>query len=168
MQSMRIGLIADTHGFLDEALFEYFSQCDEVWHAGDFGSVEVLERLRQFKPVRGVYGNIDGPELRSQLAEDLRWTCEGLRVYMTHVGGYPGRYDPRAKKIVLETKPGLFVCGHSHILKVMRDLNLNLIHMNPGACGNAGWHQVRTGLRFTVAAGKVDGVEEIELGRRGL
>ena len=167
MQSMRIGLIADTHGFLDETLFEYFSQCDEVWHAGDFGSLEVLERLRQFKPIRGVYGNIDGSELRSQFAEDLHWTCEGLHVYMTHVGGYPGRYDPRAKKIILETKPGLFVCGHSHILKVMRDLKLNLIHMNPGACGNAGWHQVRTALRFTVAAGKIDGLETIELGRRG-
>jgi len=162
---MRIGLIADTHGFLDETLSEYFSQCDEVWHAGDFGSVKVLQRLRQFKPVRGVYGNIDGPEVRSQLVEDLHWTCEGLQVYMTHIGGYPGRYDPRAKKIILNTQPGLFVCGHSHILKVMRDLNQNLIHMNPGACGNAGGHQVRTCLRFRAAAGKVDGVEAIELGK---
>lgn len=165
---MRIGLIADTHGFLDKTLFECFSQCDEVWHAGDFGSIEILERLRQFKPLRGVYGNIDGPEVRNQLMQDLHWTCEGLRVYMTHVGGYPGRYDSRAKKIILNAKPSLFICGHSHILKIMRDLNLNLIHMNPGACGNAGWHQVRTGLRFTVTAGKVDGVEAIELGRRGL
>jgi predicted phosphodiesterase len=150
MQSMRIGLIADTHGFLDETLFSYFSQRDEVWHAGDFGSVKVLKRLRQFKPVRGVH-----------------WTCGGPSVYMTHVGGYPGRYDPRAKRIVLDTKPSLFACGHSHSLKVMRDLNPNLIHMNPGACGNAGFHQVRTGLRLTVAAGKIIGVEAIEFGRRG-
>jgi len=167
MQSMRIGLIADTHGFLDEALFEYFSQCDEIWHAGDFGSVEVLERLREFKPIRGVYGNIDGPEIRNRLAEDLHWNCEGLRVYMTHIGGYPGRYHARAKKLILETRPDLFVAGHSHILKVMRDSKLNLLHMNPGACGNAGWHTMRTGLRFTVAAGKIAGVEAIQLGKRG-
>jgi len=167
MESMRIGLISDTHGFLDQALFEYFSQCDEVWHAGDFGIVEVLERLRQFKPTRGVYGNIDGPEIRAELAEDLNWTCEGLRVYMTHIGGYPGRYDPRAKQIVLATKPGLFICGHSHVLKVTRDFKLKLVHMNPGACGNSGWHLMRTGLRFTVAEGKLADVEAIQLGRRG-
>jgi putative phosphoesterase len=164
---MRIGLIADTHGFLDEALFGYFSQCDEIWHAGDFGSVEVLERLRQFKPLRGVYGNIDGPEVRSQLTEDVQWTCEGLRIYMTHIGGYPGRYEPRAKKIILDTRPDVFISGHSHILKVMRDSKLNLLHMNPGACGNAGWHSMRTGLRFTVAASKITDVEAIQLGKRG-
>ena len=164
---MRIGLIADTHGFLDESLFEYFSECDEVWHAGDFGGAEVLERLRQFKPTRGVYGNIDGQDIRSQLAEDLHWTCEGLRVYMTHIGGYPGRYDPRAKKILLSAQPGLFICGHSHILKVMRDSKLNLLHMNPGACGRSGWHAIRTGLRFTVTKGKVVDLEAIQLGKRG-
>ena len=164
---MRIGLISDTHGFLDESLFKYFLQCDEVWHAGDVGTLEVLEHLRQFKPIRGVYGNIDGPEIRAQLAEDLHWECEGLRVYMTHIGGHPSRYDPRVKKVLLTKKPGLFICGHSHILKVMRDSRLNLVHMNPGACGNSGWHLVRTGLRFTVAAGKISDVEAIEMGKRG-
>jgi uncharacterized protein len=167
IDSMRIGLISDTHGFLDPTLLEYFSQCDEVWHAGDFGTEEVLGRLRQFKPTRAVYGNIDGAEIRSQLTEDLDWTCEGLPVFMTHIGGYPGRYNPRAKQILLATKPGLFVCGHSHILKVMRDPRLGLLHMNPGACGNFGSHLMRTALRFSVAAGKLADVEAIELGKRG-
>ena len=113
---MRIGLLSDSHGFLDEAIFAYFAQCDEVWHAGDFGPVEVLDRLRQFKPTRGVYGNIDGAELRAGLPEHLHWECEGVQVYMTHIGGYPGAYDNRARAEILNRKPGLFICGHSHIL----------------------------------------------------
>ena len=164
---MRIGLLSDTHGFLDEAVFTYFSQCDEVWHAGDFGSVEILDRLKAFKPTRGVYGNVDGAELRAELPQDLAWDCEGAEIYMTHIGGYPGNYDMRAKKQLLRVQPDLFICGHSHILQVMRDPALRMLHMNPGACGHHGWHAVRTMLRFTVEAGKISGVEAIELGPRG-
>jgi putative phosphoesterase len=164
---MRIGLLSDTHGFLDEAVFQHFAECDEVWHAGDFGKSEILDRLREFKPLRGVYGNVDGAQLRTELAADLVWECEGVRVYMTHIGGYPGNYDARAKQEIRRLEPGLFICGHSHILKVMRDPALGLLHMNPGACGHHGWHLVRTLLRFNVQAGKISGVEAIELGPRG-
>jgi putative phosphoesterase len=164
---MRIGLLSDTHGFLDEAIFGHFAECDEIWHAGDFGTPEVLDRLKNFKPVRGVCGNVDGAELRAGLPEDLVWECEGLGVYMTHIGGYPGNYDRRAGKELRRLRPGLFICGHSHILKVMRDPALGLVHMNPGACGHHGWHLVRTVLRFTVEAGRISGLEAIELGPRG-
>ncbi len=164
---MRIGLLSDTHGFLDDAIFRYFAECDELWHAGDFGTVEILDRLRAFKPVRGVYGNVDGSELRADLPEHLAWDCEGVSVFMTHIGGYPGNYEPGARTELRRLRPQLFLCGHSHILKVMRDPDLGLIHMNPGACGHRGWHSVRTLLRFTVDSGKVSGVEAIELGPRG-
>jgi putative phosphoesterase len=163
---MRIGLLSDTHGFLDETLFTHFEKCDELWHAGDFGLVDLLDRLRAFKPVRGVFGNIDGPEIRADLPLDLEWECEGLRVYMTHVGGYPGNYDRRAKRELERRKPGLFICGHSHITRIMRDQKLNLLHMNPGACGRVGWHLKRTALRFSVDCGKIGNVELIELGTR--
>ena len=163
---MRIGLLSDTHGWLDEAVFSYFETCDEVWHAGDFGSMEVVERLRGFRPLRAVYGNIDGAALRKEAGRDLVWDCEGLRVYMTHIGGYPGHYDARAKKVLLKERPGLFVCGHSHILRVMRDPGLGLIHLNPGACGSHGWHKARTVLRFSVEAGRIGALEAIELGMR--
>lgn len=162
-----IGLLSDTHGFLDDGIFHHFAECDEIWHAGDFGPVAVLDRLREFKTVRGVYGNIDGAELRAELKRDLVWNCEGLTVYMTHIGGYPGNYDVRARKQIEQVKPGLFLCGHSHIMKVMRDQQRGLIHMNPGACGNQGWHTVRTLLRFTVESAKISGVQAIELGTRG-
>lgn len=164
---MRIGLLSDTHGFLDDAVFQHFAECDEVWHAGDFGSLEVLDRLRNFKLLRGVYGNVDGAQLRADLPRDLVWECEGVSVYMTHIGGYPGNYDARAGKELRRLRPGLFICGHSHILKVMRDQALGLVHMNPGACGHNGWHVVRTLLRFSVEAGKISGVQAIELGTRG-
>ena len=164
---MRIGLLSDTHGFLDEAVFAYFAECDEIWHAGDFGSLELLDRLKTFKPTRGVYGNVDGAELRVAVPQNLDWDCEGLRVFMTHIGGYPGNYDARAKKELIRIRPGLFICGHSHILKVMRDQKLGLLHMNPGACGHNGWHTVRTMLRFTVEKGEISAVEAIELGPRG-
>jgi uncharacterized protein len=165
--SVRIGLLSDTHGFLDDALFRHLAECDEIWHAGDFGGVEILDRLQEFKPARGVFGNIDGPELRARLPQDLVWDCEGVRVYMTHIGGYPGNYDRRARTELQRLRPGLFICGHSHILKVARDRTLELLHMNPGACGHQGWHLVRTLLRFTVENGKISQVEAIELGPRG-
>lgn len=169
---MIVGLISDTHGFLDEALLGHLNDCDEIWHAGDLGSggsgpFGLLERLKSFKPVKAVYGNVDGAEIRTELPTDLAWECEGVRVYMTHIGGYPGNYDRRAKAGLLREKPDLFICGHSHILRVMRDPNLNLLHMNPGACGHNGWHKVRTALRFTVDKGKVADVVAIELGPRG-
>ena len=164
---MRIGLLSDTHGFLDDAVFRHFAECDEIWHAGDFGTIDVLDRLKAFKPLRGVYGNVDGAQLRAGLPEDLVWECEGLNVYMTHIGGYPGNYDRRARREVHRLRPGLFICGHSHILKVMRDKTLGLVHMNPGACGHHGWHVVRTLLRFTVENAKISGVQAIELGPRG-
>lgn len=164
---MRIGLLSDTHGFLDDAVFTHFAQCDEIWHAGDFGSSEIYDQLTEFKPTRGVYGNVDGAVLRADLKQDLTWDCDGLTVYMTHIGGYPGNYDRRARKELERIRPGLFICGHSHILKVIRDPSLALLHMNPGACGHHGWHLVRTILRFTIEAGKIFELEAIELGPRG-
>lgn len=163
---LRVGLLSDTHGFLDDAVFQHFAPCDEIWHAGDFGSLEVADRLSSFKTLRGVYGNVDGPELRAELPPDLTWECEGMHVYMTHIGGYPGHYDAGIAKKLRQLRPGLFICGHSHILKVMRDRALGLVHMNPGACGHNGWHVVRTLLRFTVEAGEISGVQAIELGPR--
>jgi|SRR5579864_5268519 len=163
---MRVGLISDTHGFLDEAVFAHFERCDEVWHAGDFGSLEVLDRLKKFKPVRGVFGNIDGEDIRAELPLDLEWECEGLRVYMTHQGGYPGSYDRRAKKQLARRKPDLFLCGHSHIARVLRDPELQLLHLNPGACGRIGWHLKRTAMRFSVGGKRIENLELIELGPR--
>jgi putative phosphoesterase len=164
---MRIGLLSDTHGFLDEAIMIHFSQCDEIWHAGDFGSSEVLDKLSAFKPVRAVFGNVDGPEIRSRLPEDLDWTTGNVRVYMTHIGGYPGRYDARAKRELVRRKPDLFICGHSHIARVMRDRTMALLHINPGASGHSGWHTKRTAVRLHVEADQITKVELIELGPRG-
>ncbi len=166
---MNIGLLSDTHSFLDERIFPYFEACDEIWHAGDFGSMEVIDRLRAFKPLRGVYGNIDDRKIQAEMPLDLRFECEGVPVFMTHIGGYPGRYNPRVRKILEENPPvdGLFISGHSHILKVMPDKALHFLHINPGACGNEGWHQVKTIVRFRLEAGKIDQLEVIELGRRG-
>lgn len=166
---MRIGLLSDTHSFLDEKIFQHFAECDEVWHAGDFGSMEVVERLRAFKPLRGVYGNIDDRQIQAAMPLDLRFVCAGVPVFMTHIGGYPGRYAPRVRKILQDDPPrdGIFISGHSHILKVMPDKSLGFLHINPGACGHEGWHQIRTVVRFTLDAGKIGDLEVIELGRRG-
>ena len=163
----RIGLLSDTHSFLDPSVFEYFKDCDEVWHAGDIGKAEVVDQLEEFKPLKAVYGNIDSKELRVRYPEDLRFDCEGLDVWITHIGGYPGRYNKRVRAIMAENPPGLFICGHSHILKVMPDKQHQLLHMNPGACGHHGMHQMRTLLRFSVDEGKVKDLEVIELGKRG-
>jgi len=164
---LRIGLLADTHGFLDPAIFNYFADCDEIWHAGDFGPVEILDELHAFKPVRGVWGNIDGEQIRASVPRELDWECAGIRVYMTHIAGYPGAWDKRAKAALLRVRPQLAICGHSHILKVMRDPTLDLIHLNPGAAGHHGWHTMRTMLRFQIDAGKISNLEAIELGVRG-
>lgn len=164
---MRIGLLSDTHSFLDPRIFEYFAECDEIWHAGDLGNLEVLEHLEAFKPLRAVYGNIDGAPLRTRLPEDLRFECAGVPVFMTHIGGYPGKYNPRVRPLLQAAPPrgGLFICGHSHILKAMPDRTLDFLHLNPGACGNEGWHRVKTVMRFQIEAGQISGLEVIEWGR---
>ncbi len=164
---MRIGLLADTHGYFDKSLTNYLEECDEIWHAGDWGP-GVLEELEKLKPIRGVYGNIDGRSIRDVFPRDLSFECEGLRVFMTHIGGYPGRYNKRVKKILLEERPGLFICGHSHILKVIYDQQLEILHMNPGACGRHGFHQVRTIIRFSISSSKVSDAEVVELGPRAM
>ena len=163
---VRIGLISDTHGFLDESVFRHFEQCDEIWHAGDFGNIELADRLAAFKPLRGVYGNIDGKDIRSIYPENLKFTCEEVNVWMTHIGGYPGRYDPKIKAEINQNPPDLFISGHSHILKVMFDQKLRCLHLNPGAAGKEGWHKVRTLLRFCISGEKIHTLEAIELGIR--
>jgi putative phosphoesterase len=162
----KIGLISDTHGYLDERVFHHFASCDEVWHAGDIGSIDVLEKLEAFKPTKAVWGNIDGTEIRKCIPENLRWSCEGLDVWITHIGGRPGNYATPIKKELVSNPPGLFVCGHSHIVLVKMDSNLNCLHMNPGAAGKHGFHKMRTLLRFEINLGKVENLELIELGPR--
>ncbi len=163
----RIGLLSDTHSDLDASVFTYFAECDEVWHAGDIGSLQVTERLEAFKLLRAVHGNIDDTAIRLRYPEDLRFTCEGLDVWITHIGGYPGRYSQRVANLLKTNPPQLFICGHSHILRIMPDKKHNLLHMNPGACGNHGFHLMKTLIRFSIDAGKIDQVEVIELGKRG-
>jgi len=163
---LKIGLLSDTHHFLDDAIFRHFESCDEIWHAGDFGTAELAGRLAAFKPLRGVYGNIDGQDIRSQYPEKLRWRSEGIKVYMTHIGGYPPRYNPTVKKELQLDPPQLFICGHSHILKIIYDEKLQCLHMNPGAAGKQGWHQVRTLIRFVIDQKNMKDCEVIELGKR--
>ncbi|MGB0396092.1 MAG: metallophosphoesterase family protein [Flavobacteriaceae bacterium] len=163
----KILLLSDTHGHLDQKILKYIDGADEVWHAGDIGTTAVADGISKIKPLRGVYGNIDGHELRSQFPENQIFSCQGVKVLMTHIGGYPGRYNPRVKKLIQEEKPQLYVCGHSHILKVIPDRKNNLLHMNPGACGIQGFHKVRTLLRFELNQGKIENLEAIELGQRG-
>ncbi|MFC3197892.1 metallophosphoesterase family protein [Parapedobacter deserti] len=163
---IRIGLLADTHGHLDEAVFRHFDQCDEIWHAGDFGDIAVADTLAAFKPLRGVYGNIDGQDVRKIYPEHLRFTCEAVDVWMTHIGGYPGRYSPSIRKEINQHPPKLFICGHSHILKVMYDQKLQCLHLNPGAAGKQGWHKVRTLLRFSIDYNRIEGLEVVELSGR--
>jgi uncharacterized protein len=163
---LQIGLLSDTHHFLDENVFRHFERCDEIWHAGDFGTIALAERLSAFKPLRGVYGNIDGQDIRSIYPENLRWQSEGVRVFMTHIGGYPPRYNPAVKKALEADPPQLFICGHSHILKVMYDEKLHCLHMNPGAAGRQGWHTVRTAIRFKIDGSNMKDCEVIELGGR--
>ena len=164
----KIGLLSDTHSYLDETLLTHFKECDEIWHAGDIGQAKVADRLEAFKPFKAVYGNIDGAPLRRRYPENLRFDCEGLDVWITHIGGYPGRYNQRVRVEIKANPPGLFICGHSHILKVMPDKNLGLIHINPGACGKEGFHKMRTAIRFEVEEGRIRQLEVIELGLRGL
>lgn len=165
---MKIGLISDTHGFLDTKVFDYFAQCDEIWHAGDIGELSVAEQLEAFKPLRAVYGNIDEKDIQIRFPEDLFFKCEGIDVWMTHIGGAPPRYNPRVKKMLPQHKPGIFICGHSHILRIARDAAQNgMLYINPGAAGNHGFHHMKTLVRLEITAGNVTNLEVVELGRRG-
>ena len=164
----RIGLISDTHGYLDEKVFRHFKDCNEIWHAGDFGNIELLNQLRiqSGLPVRGVYGNIDGQDIRSEFPEQLLFNCEDVKVFMKHIGGYPGRYAPGVKDMIIKEKPMLFISGHSHILKVMYDDKLHCLHINPGAAGKQGWQKVRTIIRFMIDRKEIKNCEVIELGKK--
>jgi hypothetical protein len=163
----RIGLLSDTHGWLDPRIRDHFQACDEIWHAGDIGGLEVTEELARWKPLRAVYGNIDDGQVRSVHPEHQRFTLDGVRVWMTHIGGRPPRYSKEVVGDLRADPPDLFICGHSHICSVQFDKALDCLYMNPGAAGRHGWHAIRTVLRFHLEAGKVGGLELIELGRRG-
>jgi len=167
-----IGLISDTHGFLDENIFEHFKHCNEIWHAGDFGNIELANKLKGATvynggTLRGVHGNIDGQDIRSEFPEQLVFMCEEVKVMMRHIGGSPPKYNPETKKELLIHKPDLFISGHSHILKIMYDDKINCLHMNPGAAGNQGWHKIRTIVRFVIDKNDIKNCEVIELGKRG-
>lgn len=159
----RIGLLSDTHAYWDERYVKYFSECDEIWHAGDIGSMELVMRLQEIAPLRAVHGNIDGGDVRRMFPEKLRWTCEGADILMTHIGGYPGKYDARIRQQLYERPPKLFISGHSHILKVQFDPQLKLLHINPGAAGLQGWQTMRTLVRFSVDKGEFKDLEVIEI-----
>ena len=164
----RIGLLSDTHGFLDEQVFRHFKDCDEIWHAGDVGSIEVVSDLaaRSGQTIRGVYGNIDGQDIRGLYPEQLVWTGEEVKVMMRHIGGSPPQYNPATRKELELHRPQLFVSGHSHILKVIYDKKQNCLYMNPGAAGKQGWHKMRTLIRFKIDGKEIKDCEVIELGKR--
>jgi hypothetical protein len=164
---MKIGLLSDTHGDLDPKVLSHFARCDEIWHAGDIGPGVVVQ-LEAFKPLRAVYGNIDDKDMQLRFPEDLRFDVEGINIWMTHIGGVPPRYNPRISKLLKAKIPDIFICGHSHILKIMRDAEKNnMLFLNPGAAGNHGFHSIKTMLRFDIVGGRVLNMEVIELGKRG-
>ena len=164
---MKIGLLSDTHGHFDEKIYQYFQQCDEIWHAGDIGNVELYNQLCDFKPVKAVFGNIDNHEIRAVCPEWHQFNCEGLEIWMTHIGGYPPKYNRKVYSKLQKHNPDIFICGHSHILKVMTDPRLNnLLFLNPGAAGKHGFHKVKTVIRFEINDKKVENMQVIELGKR--
>lgn len=158
----KILLLSDTHSYIDDDILKYVKQADEVWHAGDIGDLKVTDAIKKLKPLKAVYGNIDDAKARVEFPEHNRFFCEEVDVLITHIGGYPGKYNTRVREMLYENPPRLFICGHSHILKVMPDKNLNLLHMNPGAVGKHGFQQVRTMLRFTIDGKKIENLELIE------
>ncbi|MEO7176986.1 MAG: metallophosphoesterase family protein [Saprospiraceae bacterium] len=164
---MRIGLLSDTHSHLDDLIFQYLEPCDEIWHAGDIGNEQTWDQLTAFKPCRGVTGNIDGAVLRRMLPETLNFELEGVKTSIIHIAGAAGKYNFEARKLITATTPKLFICGHSHILKVQYDKNLQMLHVNPGAAGVHGFHAIRTLLRFTISEGNISNMEVVELGKRG-
>jgi len=162
----RILLLSDTHNHIDNNILKYARQADEIWHAGDIGNLKVTDSLKSIKPIRAVYGNIDDHIIRKEFPENNRFFCEGVAVWITHIGGYPPKYNVRVREEIKKNPPKLFICGHSHILKVMHDKKYDVLHMNPGACGKHGFHQVRTMLRFVIDGEKISDLEVIELGNR--
>ena len=163
----KIGLLSDTHGFLHERLFAFFENVDEIWHAGDFGNLQTADRLAEFKPLIGVYGNIDGHQVRSVYPMHQRFFCEKTDVWMTHIGGYPGRYEKNVRQEIYSKPPKLFISGHSHILKVIYDKKLELLHMNPGAAGYKGFHKVCTAFRFIIDEENIRDLEIWEMPKPG-
>jgi len=164
----RIGLLSDTHGYLDSRVLDHLAQCDEIWHAGDIGSVEIIDRLEAFKTCRIVFGNIDNKEIQLRSHENLNFELEGFRIWMTHIGGAPPRYNPMVLPQLKADTPDIFICGHSHILRVIRDKTLsNMLYINPGAAGKEGFHKMRTLLRFNLHEGVISQMEVVELGKRG-
>ncbi len=162
----RIGLISDTHHYIDPSLYEYFEECDQIWHAGDIGNIQVADELAEFRPLIAVYGNIDGQDVRVVHPQHYRFKCENIDVWITHVGGYPGRYERYVIPEIYNNPPRLFISGHSHILKVVNDPQTGLLHINPGAAGKVGFHKVRTAVRFTIDGGIIKDLDIIELGKR--
>ncbi|WP_298763233.1 metallophosphoesterase family protein [uncultured Polaribacter sp.] len=163
----KILLLSDTHSYIDNQILKFVKQADEVWHAGDIGDLKVTDAIKKLKPLRCVYGNIDDKDARLEFPLDLRFNVENISVWITHIGGYPNRYKPRIKEEIEKKPPKLFICGHSHILKVQYDKKLNLLHLNPGAAGNHGFHKIRTMLRFELHKGEIKNLEIIELAKRG-
>jgi putative phosphoesterase len=165
---MKIGLISDTHSYLDPKVFIHFANVDEIWHAGDIGDLNVSDALRNFKPLRAVFGNIDDIKIQTQFPEDLHFDCQGMQIWMTHIGGAPPNYNPRIKKELSRHVPDVFICGHSHILRIKRDEKYqNMLYVNPGAAGNHGFHVVKTLVRFDIAEKQIFNLEVIEIGKRG-
>lgn len=162
----KILLLSDTHGHLDDTILKYASQADELWHAGDIGDLWVTDNLKKIKPLRGVYGNIDNAEARMEFPLHNRFMCEDVDVWITHIGGYPGKYNQALRQELALHPPKIFICGHSHILKVIFDKKLGLLHLNPGAAGKSGFHQVRTMLRFVIDGPDIRDMEIVELGKR--
>lgn len=164
---MKIGLISDTHSYLDPTVFEHFKSVDEIWHAGDIGDAAVANALENFKPLRAVFGNIDDKSMQVRFPEDDWFTCEGFNIWMTHIGGAPPNYNPRVKKVLKERKPDIFICGHSHILRVKKDPVHSMLYLNPGAAGNHGFHVIKTLIRFELTKKEIKNMDVIELGKRG-
>jgi hypothetical protein len=162
----KILLLSDTHSYIDDIILKYVHLADEVWHAGDIGNLNVTDTIKKLKPLRGVYGNIDDDKIRMEFPLHNRFMCEGVDVWITHIGGYPGKYNPVIKEAIATNPPKLFICGHSHILKVMFDKKNNLLHMNPGACGKSGFHTMRTMLRFVIDGDAIKDLEIIEIGKK--
>ncbi|TAH23802.1 MAG: metallophosphoesterase [Cytophagales bacterium] len=164
---MKIGLISDTHSYLDPKIFQHFQDCDEIWHSGDFGNIELIEELESFKPLKGVYGNIDDQKIRAKYKEHLIFSVEGIKIYITHIGGYPNKYNPKAKAIIEKEMPQIFICGHSHILKIMTDKKYNnMLYINPGAAGLHGFHTIQTIVTFEINQQKISAMKVIEIGTK--
>jgi uncharacterized protein len=164
---MKIGLLSDTHGWIHPSLFNYFAECDEIWHAGDIGNIETADRLASFKPLKAVFGNIDDAVVRTVYREHLKFISGKLKIWITHIGGSPGNYDPRVRTELYEDPPDIFICGHSHIAKVMQDTKGGFLYVNPGAAGYTGFHKFMTALRFQIDDNGIHSMELIELGERG-